>query len=163
MMEKRISRRVLLQMSMGLAGAAALAACAPKVVKETVVVEVEKVVTKEVEKIVKETVMVAGTPKVVEKVVKETVVVEKGKDIFQGDLILWQPWGTGYEGGAWPFVAQTKDFPDLHPGVKMTHVWDSTRDKYLAAMVLEDGPRSVLLARRDLCHHPPSGRPRHVL
>ncbi len=149
-MEKRISRRALLQMSMGLAGAAALAACAPKVVKETVVVEVEKEVIKEVEKIVKETVIVAGTPKVVEKVVKETVVVEKGKDIFQGDLILWQPWGTGYEGGAWPFVAQTKDFPDLHPGVKITHVWDATRDKYLAAMAAGNPPDLLLLGAYDI-------------
>jgi hypothetical protein len=43
----------------------ALAACAPQVVKETVVVEKEKVV----EKVVKETVVVAGTPQVVEKVI----------------------------------------------------------------------------------------------
>ena len=44
-----------------------LAACAPKVVE----------VTKLVEKVVRETVMVAGTPQVDEKLVKVTVVVEK--------------------------------------------------------------------------------------
>jgi len=57
----RFSRRGFLRMS-ALGASALLAACAPKVIKETVVVE------KEVEKVVKETVIVAGTPKVVEKV-----------------------------------------------------------------------------------------------
>jgi len=70
-MKSKLTRRQLLRyFGIGSAGMA-VAACAPKVV------EVEKVVTKEVEKIVKETVIVEGTPKVVEKVVKETVVVEK--------------------------------------------------------------------------------------
>lgn len=70
MLDKKLSRRTLLQMvGMGTA-AVALAACQPKVVevekvvKETV--EVEKVVEKEVEKVVKETVVVTE-----EKVVKE--------------------------------------------------------------------------------------------
>jgi len=74
-----ISRRELLKLGT-LACAGVLAACAPKVVEVEKVVtkEVEKLVTKvvEVEKVVKETVIVAGTPKVVERVVKETVVVE---------------------------------------------------------------------------------------
>ena len=68
---KNLSRRNFL-MGAGVASAAVVAAaCQPKVVE----------VTKIVEKVVKETVMVAGTPQVVEKVVKEvvkqTVVVEK--------------------------------------------------------------------------------------
>ena len=68
MPSKRISRREALKgLGFAVAGAA-LAACQPKtvVVKE----EVEKVVTQ----VVKETVIVAGTPKVVEKVVTATPV-----------------------------------------------------------------------------------------
>ncbi len=77
MVEKRLTRRSLLR-GIGVASAGLIvAACAPQVVKETVVVEKEKVVEKPVEKVVKETVIVEGTPQVVEKVVKETVVVEK--------------------------------------------------------------------------------------
>jgi len=69
---RRFSRRGFLRMS-ALGASALLAACAPKVIKETVVVE------KEVEKVVKETVIVAGTPKVIEKEVEKEVtrVVEK--------------------------------------------------------------------------------------
>ena len=65
-MARQCTRRELLRY-FGLAGSAAvLAACQPKVV------EVTKIVEKEVEKVVKETVIVAGTPKVVEKVVKKS-------------------------------------------------------------------------------------------
>ena len=79
LLKKKLSRRNLIKMA-GLAAVGTLAACAPKVVKETVVVE------KEVEKIVKETVEVEKevekevtrlVEKEVEKIVKETVVVEK--------------------------------------------------------------------------------------
>jgi len=67
MAKKRMARRDFLTLA-GLATAGtALAACQPKIVE----------VTKVVEKVVKETVMVAGTPQVVEKVVKETVVVKE--------------------------------------------------------------------------------------
>jgi len=66
MSTKHISRREFLGLAAGLGGAALLAACGPTPMPQTV--EVEKVVTKEVEKVVKETVEV-------EKVVKETVVV----------------------------------------------------------------------------------------
>lgn len=75
---KQVSRRRFLSGLGALAASSAVAACQPKtvIVERTVEVEKEKVVTKEVEKVVKETVIVAGTPQVVEKVVKETVVVE---------------------------------------------------------------------------------------
>jgi len=71
MSTKKISRRELLR-GLGLAAmGSALAACAPQVVKETVIVEkpVEKIVEKPVEKIVKETVVVE---KSVEKVITAT-------------------------------------------------------------------------------------------
>jgi multiple sugar transport system substrate-binding protein len=67
MATKHISRREFLGLAAGLGSAALLAACGPTPTPQTV--EVEKVVTKEVEKVVKETVEV-------EKVVKETVVVQ---------------------------------------------------------------------------------------
>jgi multiple sugar transport system substrate-binding protein len=76
-MKKRLSRREFLR-GAGLAAAgSALAACAPQtvIVKETVEVEKEKVVTQVVEVEKEVTKIVAGTP-VVEKVV-ETKVVEK--------------------------------------------------------------------------------------
>ena len=92
MKNKTLSRRHFLKAGTVAAAGAVLAACAPKVVKETVVVE------KPVEKIVKETVIVEGTPQVVEKVVKETVVVsapvEKIKLVYQSEASgteeLWE-------------------------------------------------------------------------
>ena len=69
-MRKRMKRREFLRLSALATAGTALAACAPKVVKETVVVE--KPVEKVVEKVVKETVIVEGTPQVVEKVVMVT-------------------------------------------------------------------------------------------
>lgn len=62
-----LSRRQVLRYGATGAALATLAACQPKIIKETVVVE------KPVEKVVKETVVVEGKEKVVEK----TVVVEK--------------------------------------------------------------------------------------
>jgi len=72
-MKSLVTRReVLRYLGLGVVGVAA-AACAPKIIKETVVVEkqVEKIVEKPVEKVVKETVVVAGTPKTVEKVITQ--------------------------------------------------------------------------------------------
>jgi multiple sugar transport system substrate-binding protein len=69
-MQRQMTRRSVLRwFGVGCAGGL-LAACQPKVVEVTTVVE------KVVEKAVKETVIVEGTPQVVEKVVKETVFVE---------------------------------------------------------------------------------------
>lgn len=76
-MSGKLSRRRFLKGLAVAAGSTALAACAPKVVKETVIVE--KPVEKVVEKVVKETVIVAGTPKVVEKVVTATPAPESDK------------------------------------------------------------------------------------
>jgi len=65
-MSDQVTRRGFLKGLAVVAGSTALTGCAPKIVKETVVVE------KPVEKIVKETVIVEGTPQVVEKVVTAT-------------------------------------------------------------------------------------------
>jgi len=66
-MLREMTRRQLLKAAALVGSGGLLAACEPKVVQVTTVVE----------KVVKETVMVEGTPQVVEKVVKETVVIEK--------------------------------------------------------------------------------------
>ncbi len=152
MSENRLSRRGLLKGAAVSAVVMVAAACAPQVVKETVVVEKEvtKEIVKEVEKVVKETVIVEGTPQVVEKVVKEAVVVKEAREIFKGDLILWHPWGTGFEGGAYPFLKNSEDFPKLHPEVKFTNVFDATRDKYLAAIAAGNPPDLLLLGAYDI-------------
>jgi len=69
-MSRKVTRRELLRVSALVGAGALLAACQPKIV------EVEKVVTKEVEKIVKETVEVEKE-KIVEKEVTKVVEVEK--------------------------------------------------------------------------------------
>ena len=91
-----------------------LSACAPKVVKETVIVE------KAVEKVVKETVVVE---KPVEKVVKETVVVEKVVTATPPEKAKIAFWYTPASGGTgvtcfvetvvYPFNAQS-DTVEVH-------------------------------------------------
>jgi multiple sugar transport system substrate-binding protein len=83
-MDKHLSRRGFLAgAAAGLAGAL-LAACQPNVV------EVTKVVEKQVTQVIKETVMVAGTPQVVEKVITATPPPAKPKEIDKGPLyIMW--------------------------------------------------------------------------
>ena len=81
--EKFVSRRGFLRMSTAAVAATALAACAPDVVKETVIVE------KPVEEVIKETVIVEGTPQVVERVVTAT------------------PRPLSYEGELWVYFRRT--------------------------------------------------------
>jgi len=111
MSQKEFTRRAFLR-ALGWGGlVTALVGCAPKVIKETVVVEVEKVVkeTVQVEKVVKETVQV-------EKVVKETVQVEKvvTPSELTGELTFW----------AWDepiSELMKKGFEAKYPGVKANH------------------------------------------
>jgi len=77
----KLSRRDFLKKTAVAGAGLALAGCAPKVVKETVIVE------KPVEMVVKETVIVAGTPKVVEKVVTATPVPAKEKPAKAGETL----------------------------------------------------------------------------
>jgi len=135
----------------GLAGV--LAGCQPKVV--------EKVITKEVERVVKETVIVKGTPQVVEKVVKETVVVkEEAPDLMAkaaeeakvsvaggGDLVLdfWNGL-TGDDGIV--MVGIVQNFTEENPGitVKMQRIpWGIYFDKLMAALVAGTGPDVFIL------------------
>jgi len=106
MSARKLSRREVLKgLGVALAGTA-LAACAPKVVKETVVVE------KPVEKVVKETVVVE---KPVEKVVKETVIVEKPVEHKPVTIAWWNQFSTATCQEMFPRIV--KDFEDLYPWV----------------------------------------------
>ena len=84
MKDKTLTRRDFLRMGAVTAAGAALAGCAPKVVKETVVVE------KPVEKVVKETVVVAGTAEVVEKVVTATPAPKEPVTIHFTSYAPWE-------------------------------------------------------------------------
>jgi multiple sugar transport system substrate-binding protein len=107
-MSMRMTRRELLRYA-GLASSTGiLAACQPKVVEVTKIVE--KVVEKPVEKVVKETVIVEGTPKVVEKVVKETVVVAKKEPVTLNLVVMNYSWDEAQKTFAPEF---TKQHPDI--------------------------------------------------
>ncbi len=73
-MERTLKRRDLLKLAGAGIATSVLAACQPQVVKETVVVEKEKVVAQTVEKVVKETVVVETQKEVIKEVTK---IVEK--------------------------------------------------------------------------------------
>jgi len=133
-MEKKVSRRQWLKWAAMGAASGLLSACAPriveKVVKETVVVEkaVKEtvVVEKVVKEVVKETVIVAGTPKVVERVVeKEVLITPIPAPSWQGTIDV-------YAGGVQPNVARGEglepltalrtladEWEEMHPGVKI--------------------------------------------
>ena len=84
--EKKLSRRVFLRAFGAGAMVTLVSACAPKVVKETVLVEKEKVVkeTVEVEKVVKETVEVKKEVKVEKEVTRIVAPAE-----LSGELTFW--------------------------------------------------------------------------
>jgi len=85
-MASKISRRQFLKRAGISATGLVLTACAPKVVKETVVIE------KPVEKIVKETVIVEGTPQIVEKVVTVQPTIEETIEVTVArSESPWQP------------------------------------------------------------------------
>jgi len=71
MKKRMLRRRDFLRLAAGAATGAMLAACQPKVVEVTKIVE--KPVEKIVKEVVKETIIVAGTPKVVEKEITRVV------------------------------------------------------------------------------------------
>jgi len=108
-MSKVVSRRAFLRVAAAGVAGAVLAACQPKIVEVTSVVE----------KVVKETVVVEGEAKVVEKVVKETVVVEKeAAPAGPSDKIvrvLLSSWAVAEI----PFDAAAREFNDANPGIKV--------------------------------------------
>ncbi|MCD6520747.1 MAG: extracellular solute-binding protein [Anaerolineae bacterium] len=127
-MEKKLSRRGFLR-AFGIGAAvSALAACKPKVVE----------VTKVVEKVVKETVVVEKekekvVTKVVEKVVKQTVEVQKPAEELTGELIFW-----GHDQHPIDLVAT--GFVQRHPKVKWISPHPADRgQKFTAAMAAGSG------------------------
>ncbi len=114
---EKLSRRDFLRRAsvVGAGLAAVLVGCQPKII------EVEKLVTKEVEKVVKETVIVAGTPKVVEKTVKETVIVEKVVEKPVEKVVTATPEPITIEISAWGSgqPAVYEKFMEEHPDIKV--------------------------------------------
>ena len=109
------SRRAFLRFAALGAGAALLAACQPKIVEVTKIVEREKIVEKPVEK-------------VVEKVVKETVVVEAkaAAPTVKQVRILMASWAMDEV----PFDAAARSWSEAHAGTKiimesMGEGWDT--------------------------------------
>ena len=121
MSEHLITRRQLLRYVALGTSAGLLAACQPKIVEVTKIVEkeVEKEVTKIVKQVVKETVIVEGTPQVVEKEV--TRVIEKVATPVAEEITLavWNIWG----GARVPMMDDMfKRFSEVHPGLKVENV-----------------------------------------
>lgn len=140
-MDKKLSRRRVLGVGLGLGAASVLAACGStptpevieKVVKETVVV------TQEVEKVVKETVEV-------EKVVKETVVVEKevtaAPSTLSGEVKMWVfPMGENDMDSLWtPLSARFNDqYPNVTLSIELLP-WGGRREKMLTAFAAGEAP-----------------------
>ena len=138
---RNLSRRDFLRNASVLGSAAVLSACAPKVVEKVVkqTVVVEKEVVKEVPKevTVKETVIVAGTPKTVEKVVTTTPVPD-----LEATIVLWTYPYT--ENDAEIVFAPLNDlFYKEYPKVKMevdVQPWNGRREKLYAAFAAGGGP-----------------------
>jgi len=122
------SRRGFLRMS-ALGASALLVACAPKVVKETVVVE------KEVEKVVKETVIVAGTPKVVEKVVTKEVEKVVTATPAPPKVVTVEWWVPNFHmSGAGPMKAKIEEaFPNIKLNQNET-VWGGLWEKIFTTL-----------------------------
>ena len=146
MSNQAMNRRNFLRKSALFVGATTLAACQPKVVKETVIVE--KAV--EVEKVVKETVMVAGTPQVVEKIVKQTVVVEvpaEPEKAMEASVVRWMgPFVPPYRFD-WlqnELLAMWKDVePNVEIDMEQTSSWPDTEEKVLVRFAGGGGPDLV--------------------
>lgn len=118
MQSSRLSRRAFLASTAIAAAGSALAACQPKVVE----------VTKVVEKVVKEEVIVAGTPQIVEKVVKETVVVEPTAAAkAQVTLVHMVFGGYAYQWPMYEMIAVA--YQERNPHIKIEYIY-VPRDQY---------------------------------
>ena len=129
-MERKLSRRVFLRAFGTGAAMSALAACQPKIV------EVTKIVEKEVEKIVKETVVVKEAVEVekeVTRVVEKVVEVAKPAAKLQGELIFW-----GHD--QHPIDLAATGFVERNPEVKWVSPHPADRGaKIRAAMAAGSG------------------------
>jgi ABC-type glycerol-3-phosphate transport system substrate-binding protein len=108
-MLKSVSRRDFLRVASLGASGVLLAACAPKVVE----------VTKLVERVVKETVIIEGEVKTIEKVVKETVVVERivEKEAAASKEKIVRILQSSWAVGEIPFDRTAREFSAANDGV----------------------------------------------
>ncbi|MFH1927043.1 MAG: substrate-binding domain-containing protein [Chloroflexota bacterium] len=111
-MSHKVTRRRFLKGLAVAAGSSVLAACAPTVVKETVIVE------KVVEKVVKETVIVAGTPEVVEKVVTATPLPASK----ERTAVRVMNWMLGEEWSSPGWDGLTELYHEEHPDIEIVGV-----------------------------------------
>ena len=138
---RNLSRRDFLRNASVVGSAALLSACAPKVVEKVVkqTVVVEKEVVKEVPKevTVKETVIVAGTPKTVEKVVTTTPAPQ-----MAATVVLWTyPYTENDNVNV--FDPLNAIFNNQYPKVKMevdVQPWGGRREKLYTAFAAGSGP-----------------------
>ena len=152
-MSERLSRRnVLRLMGAGIA-LPVLAACQPQVIKETVVVEKEKVVKETVvqEKVVKETVVQEKeVTKVVEKSVEKLVTAVPAPP-KSGTIETWDFGGAEFE-----FIdtAMIPDFNSRYPGITIKHVGipeDGYGTKIKTVVAAGTPPDVCVFADRALC------------
>jgi len=133
MLQNRLTRRALLS-SLAAGGAGlALAACQPKIVQVTTIVE------KQVEKVVKETVVVEETKvveKQVEKVVKETVVVKETAPVV---VLRYSYWAFNVEKNGLLQHAFMDEFPQIRIKEEVTG-WGQYWQKILTATAAGDTP-----------------------
>ena len=155
MSREKLSRRRFLKGFAVAAGTTAMAACAPKIVKETVVVNEEKVV----EKVVKETVIVEGTPQVVEKVItaqpvmKEPVTLRAMERLGAPALEPSAPFVGGFVGTTWGYRIESREGDALCLGtpteiVFLSNVSEGTavgRTTVDAAIVHDEGQGVVAM------------------
>jgi len=129
-MDKKLSRRLFLRTSGIGAAAALLAACQPKIVEVTTVVEKVVKETVEVEKIVKEAVEVE---KEVTRVVEKEVEVSKPAAKLAGELIFW-----GHD--QHPIDLAATGFVERNPEIKWVSPHPADRgQKMMASMAAGSG------------------------
>jgi len=144
MSQKNVSRRAFLRTGALGAGAAVLAACQPKVV------EVEKVITREVEKVVKETIIVEGTPQVVEKTVKEVVKeVVTATPAPKGKVKIVATSQMGIENWDNSLTRAAERFPDIELEVSQTSMpggWSGYADQVITKIAGGDQLDLIMIA-----------------
>ena len=68
---------------------------------------------------------------------------------MEGDLVLWHDWGST-SGGGLAMIDLVGAFMKLYPNVKMTNVYDSSQQKYLAAIASGNVPDLLKLNAFDI-------------
>ncbi|MGH2461359.1 MAG: extracellular solute-binding protein, partial [Chloroflexota bacterium] len=88
-------------------------------------------------------------PTTTAEAVIDTSQVPKPVAKMEGDLILWHDWGNT-SGGGLAMIDLVSDFMKLYPNVHMTNVYDSSQQKYLAAIASGNVPDLLKLNAFDI-------------